>query len=75
MILKFIYVPIFILSLLVGLLFVFLSPPQQTKIYVYPTPDNVDDIEYSDNANICHKFEASEVTCMGENIKTIPIQY
>jgi len=67
----------FLVSLAVGLLFVYLSTPTPTIIYVYPTPDNVNDIEYKDEAGNCFKFNADEVACPTDKskIKRIPIQH
>ena len=73
MISKYFSFPYFIVSLAVGLLFVYLSVPSPTIIYVYPTPDNVNDIEYKDKSGSCFKFDAQEVSCP-KNPKTIPIQ-
>tara|TARA_B100001769_G_C22112606_1_gene602509 strand:- start:7716 stop:7946 length:231 start_codon:yes stop_codon:yes gene_type:complete len=66
--------PVFIVSLCLGLLFVYLSNPPPTIIYVYPTPENVDKIHYVDKANNCFKFNSQEVSCLGNNIKSVPIQ-
>lgn len=76
MFLKFISLRIFLISLAIGLLFVYLSNPEPTIIYVYPTPDNVDKITYKDKAFNCFKFNANEVTCPKNKsmIKTIPLQ-
>ena len=76
MFLKFINIKIFLISLAVGLLFVYLSIPEPTFIYVYPTPDNVDKIKYKDKADNCFKFDANEVACPKnkKDIKTIPLQ-
>jgi hypothetical protein len=43
---------------------------------VYPTPDNVNTLEYIDKANNCFRFEAKEVNCPSDksSIKDIPIQ-
>ena len=73
---KYISFPIFLISLAVGLLFVYLQEPPSTVIYVYPTPDNVNDIEYKDRANNCFVFNAVEVTCPQDTskIQSIPIQ-
>ena len=67
---------VFLISLFIGLLFVYLSTPKPTVIYVYPTPDNVKDIEYVDVANNCFQFESKEVSCQDntQNVKDIPIQ-
>lgn len=67
--------PVFIVSLSIGLLFVYLSTPPPTVIYVYPTPENINNVEYKDKADNCYQFKSTEVSCMNsENIKTIPIQ-
>jgi hypothetical protein len=76
MFLKYINVKVFLLSLAVGLLFVYLSTPDPTVIVVYPTPDNVDKIKYKDKASNCFRFLANEVICPKNksDIKTIPLQ-
>jgi hypothetical protein len=76
MFLKFISLKIFLISLAIGLLFVYLSNPDPTIIYVYPTPDNVNKITYKDKASNCFKFSAKEVQCPENknSIKTIPLQ-
>lgn len=76
MFLKFINIPIFLISLAIGILFVYLSAPAPRVIYVYPTPDNVDKVEYVDKVNNCFHFNAIETKCPlnEDNIKEIPIQ-
>ena len=76
MFLKYISIKIFITSLAIGLLYVYLFNPDPTVIYVYPTPDNVGQVEYKDKANNCFQFEANEVSCPKDKskIKTIPVQ-
>jgi hypothetical protein len=73
---KYISVKVFLLSLSVGLLFAYLSTPPPTIIHVYPTPDNVNEMEYIDKANNCFKFDAKEVKCPSDEslIKKIPLQ-
>jgi hypothetical protein len=76
MFLKFINFKVFLVSLSIGLLFTYLSNPTPTVIYVYPTPDNVDSIEYKDKANNCFQFKSEEVSCPTNKslIKSIPVQ-
>lgn len=76
MIFKFINLKLFLISLAIGTLFVYLSSPQPNIVYVYPTPDNVDKVEYIDKVENCFKFKAIETNCNinKENIKDIPIQ-
>lgn len=73
---KYINVPIFLISLAIGLFFVYVTMPDTRKIYVYPTPDNIDILQYKDKANSCFKFKQTEVTCpKNENeIAKIPVQ-
>jgi len=73
---KFIKWPAFLISLAIGLLFVYLSQSPMTTIYVYPTPDNIRQVEYEDKANNCFQFDAMQVKCPHDKskIKTIPIQ-
>ena len=68
--------PVFLFSLALGILFVYLFQPELNIIYVYPTPDNQNKILYKDNADNCFKFNANEVECPSDKniIKNIPIQ-
>tara|TARA_B100001142_G_C14077734_1_gene556156 strand:+ start:227 stop:439 length:213 start_codon:yes stop_codon:yes gene_type:complete len=66
----------FIVGLALGLAFVYLQEPEYKTIYVYPTPENADKIEYIDKAGTCFKFNANLVNCPEEStdIKNIPLQ-
>ena len=68
--------PIFLIALAIGLLFVYLNEPQGDIIYVYPTPDNVNELEYKDQAGNCFAFSANKITCPDDKkkIKNIPVQ-
>ena len=73
---KYINFPLFLLSLAIGILFVYLFQPELNIIYVYPTPDNENKILYKDKTDNCFKFNAEEVECPRDKtkIKNIPIQ-
>lgn len=73
---KFIHYPAFIISFLLGIIFVFLAAPQNKIVHVYPTPDNVNNIEYIDHAKNCYTFRAQKISCPSDAaaVKTIPIQ-
>ena len=60
---KFINVPVFILSLALGIFVVYISLPPSQVIYVYPNPDNDDKIMFKDKADNCFRFTSKEVKC------------
>jgi hypothetical protein len=75
--LKFIHIPTFALSILFGLILVYIFNQNQIrKIYVYPTPENVKKLQYKDATNNCFEFRQKEVNCPlnKDNISTIPVQ-
>ena len=76
MIFKFVSLPVFLISVAIGLFFVYLSQPSPTTIYVYPTPDNINKVQYKDKADNCFQFETQEVRCTSDKttIKQIPVQ-
>ena len=61
MIFSFISLKVFLLSMAIGLLFVYLSNPEPTLIYVYPTPSNAGRIEYKDKASNCFHYLTFEI--------------
>ena len=67
--------PVFLVSLAIGILFVYLFKPELNVIYVYPTPDNQNKILYKDKTDNCFKFNAEEVDFPDDKtkIKNIPI--
>ena len=64
--------PVFIASLCIGLLFIFIKSTP-TIIYVYPTPYNIDKVEYKTRQIIVLSLILKKFR-IGNNIKTIPIQ-
>lgn len=73
---KFLNIPLFIISLAVGFFFVYLYNPDKKVIYVYPTPDNIDKVQYTDNAQNCFIFKQTEINCPSkqEDITNYDIQ-
>ena len=74
--LKFISLPIFIVSLAIGLLLVYMQVPENKFVYVYPTPDNLSKFQWKDKANNCYTWSQHEVFCPDneQDIQLIPIQ-
>lgn len=61
--LQLISLPIFIVSLSIGLFVVYITNPKKEVIYIYPKPDNVDKMQYKDNNGSCFSFKSKEVQC------------
>jgi hypothetical protein len=75
-VLKYINVPVFIISLAIGLFIVYLSMEDGRKILVYPTPENADVIQYKDSAGNCFQIKQAGVACPKNDadISKIPAQ-
>jgi hypothetical protein len=67
------YIGAFLLSLIVGFIFIYLSPMEYKTVIVYPTPSNVGKIQYKDKADNCYKFKAKLVDCT-KDARKIPVQ-
>tara|TARA_Y100000992_G_C21020052_1_gene375293 strand:+ start:388 stop:624 length:237 start_codon:yes stop_codon:yes gene_type:complete len=53
----------FIISLAVGLFFVYIVDVPKRVIYISPNIDNVNKIVYKDKSDSCFKYQATQVTC------------
>lgn len=60
---KYVNIYVFIASFAVGMFVVYTTMNDQRKIYVYPTPENVDLILYRDKTNTCFGFKEKEIEC------------
>ncbi len=57
--LKLISFPVFLVSLAIGLLLVYLSEPEYKNVYIYPNPDNINKYQWMDNAKNCYEWQQS----------------
>ena len=73
---KYLSIKTFIISFLVGMLFIHLSSPTQRSVVVYPTVDNQDMFQYKDMADKCFAFNPDVVKCphLDNNVSVIPPQ-
>ena len=73
---KLLNIPVFIISLAVGLFVVYITSPPTQIIYVYPTPENIDKIQYKDESGTCFGFSTNEIACPQKetSIRKYPVQ-
>ena len=74
---NFINFKFFLISLSLGLFLNYINDPNQKVIYVYPTPDNIDKIQYKDYTDTCFTFQSQNVECPKDKneITDIPVQH
>jgi|TARA_X000000368_G_C22391241_1_gene433371 hypothetical protein len=60
---KFLNIPLFLISLGLGLFVAYITLPPTQVIYVYPNPDNENKISFKDKADNCFHFTSKEVKC------------
>jgi len=60
---KYINFRIFLISLAVGLFYIYISDEYKHTIVIYPTPDNMDEYQFKDKSNNCFSYEMNEVKC------------
>ena len=60
---KYINIPVFFISFLFGLFAIYLISDDKRIVYVYPTPENIDYIQYKDKSGTCFKYDAEEQEC------------
>jgi len=66
---KYVNIYVFLISFAVGIFVVYVTMNEQRKIYVYPTPENVNLILYRDKTNTCFGFKEKEVECPADEAK------
>lgn len=73
---RFVSIPVFIVTLAIGIFFVYLTSPNQKNIYVYPTPENINQFLWKDSTGTCFGWESIQVNKPSDSkkIKTIPVQ-
>jgi hypothetical protein len=73
---KYIDIKYFLISLAIGLFFVYITFDENRKITVYPSPENADLIQYRDKADQCFEFQETPVQCPDKKEKMfkVPVQ-
>ena len=60
--------PIFLYSLIFGIFISYIFQKKKRIIYVYPTPENLDKMQYKDKTDTCFSFEMQNVKCPDNNL-------
>ena len=65
----------FLISLLIGLIFIYFNDDRK-KISVYPTPSNINSLQFKDKADNCFEYTMEKVNCPSSKskINNIPVQ-
>jgi len=72
---KYINFPAFLISLALGLLYIYITDEYKHTIVIYPTPDNTDEYQFKDKSNNCFSYEMKELSCPTEDLyHTIKLQ-
>lgn len=61
--------PVFIISLSLGIFFVYITNAPKDIIYVYPTPENANKVQYKDRTGKCFNYEAVKTKCPKDRSK------
>jgi len=64
----------FFASLFIGLLIGYMTTPEPTIIIKYPTPYNVGQITYKDDADVCYKYRMEKQTCPKDENKLTEVE-
>jgi hypothetical protein len=72
---KYIDLRIFLITLAIGLFYIYISDEYKHTIIIYPTPDNTDEYQFKDKSNNCFSYEMKEVKCPNDSsYHTIKVQ-
>ncbi len=67
----------FIISFAIGLFFAYVLGPDKKVVFVYPTPETVNNVLFKDATDNCFRYENEEVDCPEDSslLSKIPIQF
>jgi len=73
---KYVNIPVFLASFAFGMFAIYITTDKDRKIFVYPTPDNSELIQYKDKTGTCFRVKQSDAKCpANESLLTkIPAQ-
>jgi hypothetical protein len=76
MLFKFISLKVFLIGFFLGIFMVYIMGEDLKEVYIYPTLDNIAEIQYKDKADNCFVYKSNETQCPADIslISSIPIQ-
>jgi len=60
---KYIDLKIFLISLSIGLFYIYIAEDYKKVIVMYPTPDNIKNTQYKDKSGNCFSYNLKEMKC------------
>lgn len=74
MLFKYLDFKLFLISLSVGLLYIYLTNEHKKVIVLYPNPYNVKKYTYVDKANNCFNYDLTKEECPSDSNKYVSVQ-
>ncbi len=73
MIFRYLNLKWFLVSLAIGLFYIYIAEEYKTTIFIYPTPDNLNQYQFRDKTDNCFGYDLKKVECP-IHVNHIPIQ-
>jgi hypothetical protein len=73
MIFEYIKIKYFLLSLAIGLFYIYISNDYKKVIVLYPNPQNVNKYVYKDKGNNCFTYKLEETSCPNNPLEYVNI--
>jgi hypothetical protein len=64
---KYIDLRVFLVTLAIGMLYIYISDEYKHTIIIYPTPDNINEYQFKDKTDNCFSYKMNEVKCPSED--------
>jgi len=76
MLFHYVSLPVFLVSFAIGMFFIYILGPDTKRIFIYPSPENVNRVLFKDVADSCFSFKPVEVECPTDEskISSVPVQ-